>query len=231
MKKILRTHDELYLKENRYENTKDSFLFLVKLLKKVISKKKQYTLLDVGCANGELLYLLRKKFKNVKLTGVDIRKDLLTKAKKKLGNNVNFFRKDIFKKNLNQKFDFVICSGVIGITDNPKRFLMNLIKMKKKVGFIYLFHHFNEDDFNVYVKYQKLHRNNSLESGWNIFSLKYIKNIFYKYKVKYFKFFIKKKIPPNKFDKIRSWTIKINNKNYFTNGLSILLKQFWIKIY
>jgi 2-polyprenyl-3-methyl-5-hydroxy-6-metoxy-1,4-benzoquinol methylase len=92
----------------------------------------------VGCANGELLYLLRKKFKNIKLSGLDIRKDLLLKAKKKLGDNINFFRKDIFKKTLNQKFDFVICSSVIGITDNPKKFLMNLIKMKKKMDlFIY----------------------------------------------------------------------------------------------
>jgi hypothetical protein len=40
MKSFIRTHDDLYLKENRYENTKDSFLFLVKLLKKEISKKK-----------------------------------------------------------------------------------------------------------------------------------------------------------------------------------------------
>jgi SAM-dependent methyltransferase len=229
MKKILRTHDELYLKENRYENTKDSFSFLVKLLKKE-TVDKQYTLLDVGCANGELLYLLRKKFNNFKLSGVDIRKDLLIKAKKKLGDDIKFFRKDIFKKALNQKFDFIICSGVIGITDNPKKLLMNLIKMKKKRGSVYLFHHFNEDNFNVYVKYQKLDNKSALESGWNIFSLKYIKSICGKYRVKFFKFVIKKKIFPNKLDKIRSWTIKLDNKNCFTNGLSILLKQFWIKI-
>ena len=38
MKNIIRSHDNLYLKENRYENPKDNFLFLVKLLKNEIKK-------------------------------------------------------------------------------------------------------------------------------------------------------------------------------------------------
>jgi hypothetical protein len=42
---------------------------------------------------------------------------------------------------------------------------------------------------------------------------------------------IKKKICPNKLDKLRSWTVKVDNENCFTNGLSILFKQYWIKIY
>lgn len=230
MKKKVRTHDKLYLKENRYENTKESFKYLVKLIQKNIKKKKIYSLLDVGCANGELLYLLNKRFKNFEFTGVDIRKDLLLKAKKKLGKNIEFINKDIFKNCLNRKFDFVICSGVIGINDSPKKFLMNLSKMKKKGGYIYLFHHFNEFNFNVYIKYESINKLNYLESGWNIFSLDYIKNIYKSHKVNFYKFFINKKINPNKKDSIRSWTIRLNNKNYFTNGLNILLNQYWIKI-
>ena len=62
MKKIIRTHDKLYLNESRYENTKESFKYLVKLIQKDI-KNKKYTLLDVGCSNGELIYLLKKDLK------------------------------------------------------------------------------------------------------------------------------------------------------------------------
>ena len=60
MKKIIRTHDKLYLNESRYENTKESFKYLVKLIQKDTKKTKKYTLLDVGCSNGELIYLLKK---------------------------------------------------------------------------------------------------------------------------------------------------------------------------
>jgi len=230
MKKNIRSHDNIYLKENRYDNYKESFLFLVKLLNKVIIKEKKYSLIDVGCANGELIYLLKKRFKNISFTGLDIRKDLIKKAKKKLGKKVNFINNDIFRNIINEQFDFVICSGVIGITDEPKKFLNNLKKMKKKNGSIYLFHHFNEFKFNVYIKYQSLRKMNYFEKGWNIFSLDYIKKIFKTQKIKFFKFNIKKKIKHNKKDPIRSWTIKINKKNFFTNGLSILLNQYWVKI-
>ena len=71
---------------------------------------------------------------------------------------------------------------------------------------------------------------NYFEKGWNIFSLDYIKKNFKTQNIKFFKFNIKKKIKYNEKDPIRSWTIKINKKNFFTNGLSILLNQYWIKI-
>ena len=89
-KKIKRLHDSLYLKENRYEKTKDSFKFLIKLLKKKIKKNKTYSLIDIGCANGELIYQLEKKFKNLQITGLDIRQDLIHKAKNNLSARVKF---------------------------------------------------------------------------------------------------------------------------------------------
>ena len=65
--KQARLHDEIYLKESRYDNPKDSFKFLIKILKKNIDPKKIYDVLDIGCANGELLFQLNKNFKNLKL--------------------------------------------------------------------------------------------------------------------------------------------------------------------
>ena len=57
-KKIARLHDKIYLKENRYKKPLEKFILLVKLLKKYTDKRSKYSLLDVGCANGELLYNL-----------------------------------------------------------------------------------------------------------------------------------------------------------------------------
>ena len=61
MKKI-RDHDKIYIKSNRYKKPKESFKLLYRILKKSLSKTKNYELLDVGCANGELLFFLNKKF-------------------------------------------------------------------------------------------------------------------------------------------------------------------------
>ncbi len=227
---IKRLHDSLYLKENRYEKTKDSFKFLINLIRKKIKKNKKYSIIDIGCANGELIYQLEKNFKNLKITGLDIRSDLIKKAKKNVSANVKFIKKNIFVSQKLPKFDLIICSGVIGICDNPQFFFNNILKMINKKGSIYLFHHFNKYNFNVFVKYQDLDKNNFLQSGWNIFSLNYIKKFFKKKKIKFYKFSINKTIQPNKNDPIRTWTVKIKGNNYFTNGLNLLLDQYWIRI-
>jgi|TARA_B110000027_G_C16052499_1_gene270599 2-polyprenyl-3-methyl-5-hydroxy-6-metoxy-1,4-benzoquinol methylase len=229
-KNIKRLHDSFYLKENRYEKTKESFKLLVKLLKKKIKKDKTYSLIDIGCANGELIYQLEKNFKNLRITGLDVRQDLLEKAKNNLSTKVKFIKKNIFTKQKLGKFDFIIASGVISITDNPKIFRDNLIKSLNKNGSIFLFNHFNKHDFNIFSKYQDLKIPKILQSGWNIFSLKFIKTLFNNRKTKYYQFTIKKKISPNIKDPIRSWTVKINGKNYFTNGLSLIIDQYWIQI-
>ena len=233
MRKAIRIHDKLYLKENRYKNTKESFKLLIKILKNKIKKFEKYTLLDVGCANGELIYNLEKEFSNIEFTGLDVRKDLIKKAKRHVSKKVKFLHRDITtKKIIKKKYDIIICAGVLAIFDNYKTILSNLSKLLKKDGEIYLFGNFNIYDFDVLIKYKDLNKNpNNLQSGWNIWSLLTIRKFFKNKKIKLYKFYINKKISPKKNDPVRSWTINIKNKNYFTNALSIIQRQFWIRIY
>ena len=63
---------------------------------------------------------------------------MLKKAKNNLGDDIVLIKKDIFRDYLKNKFDFVVCSGVIGINDSPKKFLMNLNKMKKIRIYIFI---------------------------------------------------------------------------------------------
>jgi len=59
---IKRLHDTFYKDETRFKNPKLSFIELFKILK----AKPKDSILDVGCANGELLYNLKKKYKENK---------------------------------------------------------------------------------------------------------------------------------------------------------------------
>tara|TARA_B100000029_G_scaffold509528_1_gene598955 strand:- start:1794 stop:2495 length:702 start_codon:yes stop_codon:yes gene_type:complete len=230
--KTKRLHDKIYLKENKYNNPKESFKLLIKILKKRY-KNKNFKLLDVGCANGELLYNLKKNFKKAELTGIDINKLLLKKAKKNCGKNINFYKKNISKKNLKiGKFDVVIASGVVSIFDNPKLILRNLLINLKPKGEIYIFNSLNEHPFNIYIKYEDLFKNkNILQSGQNIFSIKFYKDFFKNKRIEMIPFFIKKRIKKNRKDLIRSWTVKSKGKNIFTNALGFLQNQYWIRIY
>ena len=231
MQKKIRIHDKLYLNSNRYNKPKECFKFLHKILKKKVKKNKKYELLDVGCANGELLFYLDKQFSNINFTGVDIRKDLIDLAKKKLPNSTLLLKKDFNKKILIKKrYDFVICCGVISIFDNLDIFINNLKKSVKKNGYLFIFNSFNEYDFDVIVSYKDLNSNiKNYQSGWNTWSIKTIQK-FFKKKVKKHKFQIKFDIKKNEKDLVRTWTVNINKKRYFINALQIIQNQMFLEI-
>jgi len=230
--KIERLHDDLYLYENRYNNPKECFKDLIKILKnKKLNKNINYG--DIGCSNGELIFNIFKNFKNWKITGFDVKKNLLKKAKL-INPKVKFKRIDISKKkSQNEKYDIITMSGVLSIFDKPEEILNNCLKFLKKKGSFFVFGHFNPYPIDVYIKYKELNANkNIFQSGWNIFSIKTMRKFAKKNKLKLnlFPFNIKININKNRKDVIRSWTFKdINKKNLITNGLCIIQHQYWIE--
>ena len=172
-----RIHDNFYLKEKRI--LKDSQKFLIKNLN---LKKFNGSLLDVGCATGVFLDYVSKNFKNINTFGVDVNTKLIKKAKK-FDKKTNFFCLDInSKKNkfFSKKFDIIILDGVHPIFDELNIVVKNLVKMSKKNTRIILYGSVNENDYDVFVAVRNI-RNNTLESGWNRFSIKTIERKFLKY--------------------------------------------------
>ena len=57
MKKIIRTHDDLYLNDKRKKNTKEYFKFLYKNLinNPTIKSKKKNKIIDIRCVKGEMV--------------------------------------------------------------------------------------------------------------------------------------------------------------------------------
>jgi phosphatidylethanolamine/phosphatidyl-N-methylethanolamine N-methyltransferase len=230
--RIKRLHDYFYEKEKRFSNPKMSFIELFKILK----VKPNDSILDVGSANGELLYNLKKKYINNKLSGFEILPSLIKISKKNLPKSINIHKVDITKKiEINEKFDVIIASGIICIFDDYKKPLRGLIKILKPNGRIFIFNHFNKYNIDVFIKYRTRSQNaNILQSGWNIHSIKGLEEFFKVHgkKTKVFKFKPKKGFKGKSNDPVRSWTFKNKkNENLITNGLSILLEKYWLKFY
>ena len=234
MEKTIRIHDDFYLNEKRYQNPKQSFIRLFEIIGK--KKFKNKTILDIGCANGELIYNLLKKYPAAHLTGCDINDKLLKLCKRKFNSqNVNFLKLDISKKfKVKQKFDIIIMSGVISIFDDCKQILNNIFNLINKNGLIFIFNHFNEYPIEVMIKYKTHDKfNKYLQSGWNIHSLYQIEKICKKknFKLQKFKFIPKKGFGRKLDDPLRSWTFKDSSgKNIITTGINIIQNQYWLKI-
>ena len=228
--KSKRTHDKLYLSENRYNSPKEMFKFIEKLAFKN-NKYKNEIIADFGCAAGEYLYFLKKKYPNKTMVGIDIRKDLLNKAKKFVS-NVNFQKGSVLNKKISQKNTYhkSFLIGVHPIFDNFEKCFSNLIYWTRPKGKIYICEMFNPYPVDVIIKYKlsKNYKKKFFESGWNIFSRNSVSMFLKKNKkvksFKYHEFVMPFDLKPQS-DPIRSWTVKAKKTRLMVNGLSIIQPQ------
>lgn len=233
---IKRLHDHIYLKENRYKNIKEMFKFIDKEAFNKKSRNNKEEICDFGCAAGEFLYFLRYKYLNKNFTGVDVRADLLSKAKK-IVKNVKFIKGSVLNKNLfkKNKFDKVFLIGVHPIFDNFKKCFSNLIYWTRPKGEIFICDMFNPYPIDVLIKYKlsKNYKSKIYETGWNIFAektvSKFLKTKKFVKNFKFKKFEMPFDLKPQK-DPVRSWTIKSRNRRLMINGLSIIQPQTLLRI-
>ncbi len=114
----------------------------IKILEDKLKQSK--SLLEVGCNNGELLFKIKKRFKHLKIFGLDT--EIFTKFYKKSG--INFVSSVNQKKISRLKFDVIIFSQSIYYL-NPKNILkhVNLLNLK---GIIYIeIPNFNVNPYSI----------------------------------------------------------------------------------
>ena len=225
-----RTHDTLYLHEDRSNNTKESFKFI----NSIFVKENVKSICDVGCATGEFLYYFKQQHPEITATGIDVMPELLERAKC-LCPDVTFYEGNIAKKNTlpQVKFDAVFCLGVLGIFDNPQEVLTNLVSLlKKNVGCkLYLFTSFNDYPVDVLLRVRRTDGGepSDWEVGWNLFSYTTIKNTLMQLgarTVEKFPFHISIDLPPHPEDPLRSWTEKTpGGERYFISGMRMIQDQ------
>jgi len=208
--------NDIYLKEDRYNEPKEIFKFLVDIINGTSINEPLPKLLDVGCATGELIYFLKKQCPHFHYFGIDVSSEMLAYAMDNI-KDVQLCEHSIMEAPLweNELFDIVVCSGVIGIFDEIENSLGNLIQAVKPNGHLLVVEQFNDDPIDVIMRYRRFSEKDDFwEAGWNIFSKKTIESIAHKHnkKVKWHEFNLPFKLPKGN-DPMRSWTIKTENKN------------------
>ena len=236
MKKAERVADDaIYLKEERHDEPKELFKKLASIISEFVDHEDELSMLDVGCATGELVYYLEKQFPNVSYYGIDVSDDMLNLAKRKIGfaklNNQSILELPLW---VDMQFDVVLCLGVIGIFDEIEITLSNLISSLKDGGRLLLSEQFNDDSVDVIMRYRRVDSDdNDWESGWNIFSMKTIEDIAKQYdkKVKWHEFRMPFGIEKSD-DPMRTWTIETEaNRHQLILGSKQLIDLYVAEIY
>ena len=210
--------DEIYLNEDRYNNPKENHVRILNIIK-TFQGNNNLTILDCGCATGELTYYLSNNLKNSDFSGFDISEKMIKKAQGKMP-SIEFFVQDIAINydnwTLKPKKDVVILSGVINAFDNYEDIIKNLIFCCNQKGKIIITLPYNKDPVDVIMRYRRFN-SKEWECGWNVTSKESIEK-YLKGKKEVKDFLWEDISPPNNVpkrinDPMRKWTTNINGVN------------------
>tara|TARA_B100002052_G_scaffold186518_1_gene169908 strand:+ start:10214 stop:10927 length:714 start_codon:yes stop_codon:yes gene_type:complete len=234
MKGVRIADKNIYSNEKYFDQPKEYYKLILSEIKQFDNKISR--IIDIGCSNGSLLNFLMKQMSDKKITyvGYEPEKSLIEYGKKInkkiLFNNYGLY--EIPNLSNDEKGDVTIASGVIGIFEDPKKFINRLIECTRSNGVVYIFSPFNEENIDVILKY-KYHNKKSWEIGHNLFSMASMESICkelgYQYNWKPFKmpFSIKKTKDP-----MRSWTEKFrNDENQIIYGTNMFTTMKLLSIY
>jgi len=223
--------DYIYQNEDYIDNPKDQFKRILKWLKKNTVDTKQYELLDLGCARGELISFLSKNVSNVNFTGIDHSNSLIDAARKSVP--ACFETADIERYGSQKKYDFVVISGVIEYFDDPNIVMERISSYLYPQGKCLILNIFNEYHIDVRVRYRNNKYFDDFKNGWSLHSIQTFYDI-----LKNNNFIIEnqEKFFPDCFllpkeDPARSWMVRMpDNTLKYRNGLSQIYDSYILEV-
>lgn len=222
-----RTHDAMYLDENRYKEPKENFKFILKDALG-FAETMPKTILDVGCAAGEFSYFLKSQLPNAQITGMDVVPELVAKARREVS-GAEFKTGSVLDPAAEERtFDMVFLIGVHSIFDDIQPIIANLLQWCNPGGTVVIFGLINSYDLDVYLKVDRLKQKDVvLETGWNFFSRATFDRILTEHAQaldwKFADFEIDIDLPPNENDPLRSWTVaKADGARMIVNGMGLV---------
>lgn len=221
------------IKEGSDYEPKELFKDFSKIIKDHFNDTSQLSLLDIGCATGELIYFLKNDLKTSgDVYGLDINKDFIANALKRFpSSNINFLLGDAIDFHLNYKFDVVTASSIITCFDEPDIFLKNIINHLDNRGVAIVSSIFNDYDVEVRIKH-KLPGHNEWRSTFNQFSLNRVKGIISDmgYNCEIIEQIMPFDITQDKQNPGRAWSVMLNGVRYNMNGLQLIWNIKILKI-
>ncbi len=228
---IRNADEEIYLKENRYDNPKEISKQLLKCVPSQILELENPRFCDVGCAAGEFLYFLKKENNGKgEYVGVDVVPSLLEKAAGMVeGGSFHEMNVDDPKQSLPGKFNLITMTGVMSIFEEPNPSLNTCLKAMADRSCLVIGGLFNENPIDVVLRYKRANKDDApWETGWNTFSKatmeKHVREYDSSLAMQWVDFKLPFAIDKDSVDPMRSWTVSHEgNPNFMVNGANILV--------
>jgi SAM-dependent methyltransferase len=234
LEKAIYANQGHYLSEAWSVEPKEIFQALARL---VLDRKGNQcrSLLDVGCATGELLGHLASHLPGARLVGVDVADQALAEARRLLPGATFVAASALaLPAAYGAAFDVVTAVGCMSIFDETEigSFWDNLFRVTRPGGLIVVLSPLNEYGVDTMIRHRK--RLGGMpprwETGWNIFSRETIAELVAERggTLDLQRFQISRDLPPRE-DPVRTWTIRTTDRDrQLINGLKLLVDHYFM---
>lgn len=234
----LKSQDELYLNEDRFDDPKEVHKRMADMVGETPAVENG-VFLDVGCATGEFLFYLTRRFPGIgKFAGTDISAAMTDKAREMMPAG-DFFVSDLSQSDAyvdRREFDAVTCSGVMPMFDDLDIPFRNLLSLVRRGGTLIVFMMCNDHPIDVIMRYRRADTaEREWEKGWNCFSrhsvIKTLEALPYKLRIEDEPFEMPFAIAHRPEDPMRTWTMRTENKPFQTvNGANQMVDTRFFRI-
>lgn len=222
---------ETYIGDDKAAQVKDIYKLLLSRLQEHENMPK--TILDVGCATGDLLSFLASALPEAELCGLDIEPNLVDVARQRPElADATIHVGDILNTSVGE-FDMVCFFGVLGIFDTFEEPLTKLVSQVKAGGCVYVQALLNPDDIDVRIAYRDNLNDMTWMRGFNIFSRARVKKWCEEngLEVEFIDFHMSNEIEKRENLPHRAYTVDLaDGTRRTTNGLCLLLPETLMKI-
>jgi len=239
MTTVRRTHDQaIYLAEDRYDDPKEIFKMLGDHVHQVGAPRPGQVVCDFGCAAGEWLSYLCRRFPGPRYAGYDVVPALLERARGRVP-GATFHQGSVLDRMLlpEASVDWAFMVGVHPIFDAFEPSLSNLLWWTRPGGRISILGPFNPFPIDVWVTYRLIddpdpdHR----EPGWNLFSkaslARYLDRAVGPGRYTFLPWELPCDLPHHPDDPVRTWTVQDRDgRRLLINGLGLLRRLELLEI-
>lgn len=219
-----------YIYAKQKKEPKEIFKHLGRLM--ALSTGKDLSVLDIGCASGDLLTFLSTFPSVSECVGVDFNRNLVKVANQTDIPKCEFRFGDAQTFKLKKKFDRVTMSGVITIFDRFEPAMENLLRHLKPDGRAFVISPFNDYDIDVRIKFRNNKFSQKWQTGYNLFPIGKVTEFIQKKKwsVKVHTHVMPFDLSQQE-DALRAWTTNVDGERHLMNGLHLLYNLKILEIF
>ena len=197
------------------------------------SEEKFSSVLDIGCATGKFLALLKRAIEEVNVVGLDISESLIKVANERNIPAAQFIVGDALAYEPQEKFDLIIASGVMSIFSDFRVPLSTWLNWLSSAGRLIIFGRFNSRHIDTRVEFLNHYQKDAQwEQGLTSYSVTTVQEFLELrgYAVRFRRFHLEIDLGQHP-DPIRTYTRTLSDgERLVVNGANILAEQYFATV-